>query len=155
MYELVDSFEAKFKTLEQSEDAILEMFRQNLASHKGLKHRESKTNSDSESWEELPCYKVTCATVEHPDIEWDAALYNAQLERALIVGEPEDFVADAPTIVDLVDSRSIDGSTCCIQIYFGPRNHWNNSKSNCNISKAVEVFSLEDDGNADNGTIQT
>ena len=50
MYELVDLLEARFKNLEQSEDAFLEMIGRHLESFAGLNLKESKTDSDTESW---------------------------------------------------------------------------------------------------------
>ena len=108
MYKLVDSLEAKFENLDESDDTILDMIDKHLTSDMGLNHREFKTESHFKSWEEVPHYqinryKANCITFEFPDIEWDAKLYNAHVELVLIVGEPKDSVAGAQAMVDLVD----------------------------------------------------
>ena len=54
MYKLVNALEARFKNLDQSEDAILEMIRKHLASYTGKNANESKNDSETESWEEVP-----------------------------------------------------------------------------------------------------
>ena len=84
MYKLVDSLEARLKNLDQSEDAILEMIGKHLASHAGQNAKESKTDSDTELWEEVPRYMVNHATSGVLDIEWDTELYH--IKRAVIVG---------------------------------------------------------------------
>ena len=48
MYKLVDSLEARFKNMDQSEDAILEMIGQHFNSFVGLNAKGSKTDSDTE-----------------------------------------------------------------------------------------------------------
>ena len=83
MYKLVDFLEARLKNLEKREDVILEIIRQNFVSFAGLNAKESKTDLDTESWEEVLCYVVNCAKNGVLDIKRGAELYHR--EHAMMV----------------------------------------------------------------------
>ena len=74
-----------------------------------------------------PVHMERALIVGESNIKWDAELHPRHVEGSLVAGEPEaDSYADAPTVVDLVDSSSSNSSTCCILRYFRLRNRHNN-----------------------------
>ena len=87
MYDLVDLLEAKFRNQNKSEAAILEMIGRHLDSFAGLNVKESKTDLDSDLWEEVPCYVFDRDARGDLGIVWHAQEY--QSGRATVIHESD------------------------------------------------------------------